>query len=158
MPFDRRQFLMLAGSTFAAMPISTCAATPADKVIIIGAGIAGLSAARLLTDAGYQVTILEGRDRIGGRLHTSHKWPDLPIDLGASWIHGTQGNPMTALAAEAKAETVATSYDSSKVHIDPGYSALGLDDLNSKWAEAEVERAMAWAEKREKDVSLLAAL
>ncbi len=64
------------------------------NVLVIGAGIAGLTAARLLADSDVDVTVLEARDRIGGRTHTV----DLagsPVDLGASWIHGPYGNPLT---------------------------------------------------------------
>ncbi|MBL9046452.1 MAG: FAD-dependent oxidoreductase [Tabrizicola sp.] len=60
--------------------------------------MAGLGAARLLHDAGARVTVIEARDRIGGRTHASHLSPDLPVDMGASLIHGTKGNPVTALA------------------------------------------------------------
>ena len=58
-------------------------------VIIIGAGAAGLAAARKLCAAGQRVLILEARDRLGGRIHTIHPsgWP-MPIDLGAEFIHG----------------------------------------------------------------------
>jgi monoamine oxidase len=58
-------------------------------VLIIGAGAAGLAAARVLSAANLRVTILEARDRIGGRIHTLHD-PDspLPIELGAEFIHG----------------------------------------------------------------------
>ncbi|MCE3269261.1 MAG: amine oxidase [flavin-containing]-like [Burkholderiales bacterium] len=52
-----------------------------EKIIIIGAGLAGLYAATLLKDAGYEVTILEARDRAGGRTFTSNE-----VDLGGSWI------------------------------------------------------------------------
>jgi monoamine oxidase len=58
-------------------------------VIVIGAGAAGLAAARDLSGAGKKVCILEGRERIGGRIFTIHA-PDLPlpIELGAEFIHG----------------------------------------------------------------------
>ena len=58
-------------------------------VIIIGAGAAGLAAARDLSSAGKTICILEGRQRIGGRIWTIHS-PDLPlpIELGAEFIHG----------------------------------------------------------------------
>lgn len=59
------------------------------KVIIIGAGAAGLSAAQRLASAGLSVTILEARDRIGGRIfmHRDPGFPS-PIALGAEFIHG----------------------------------------------------------------------
>jgi monoamine oxidase len=58
-------------------------------VIIIGAGAAGLAAARTLCGAGLRVSLLEARDRIGGRIHTLHEVPsELPVELGAEFIHG----------------------------------------------------------------------
>jgi predicted NAD/FAD-dependent oxidoreductase len=63
-------------------------------VIVIGAGIAGLVAARILHDSGFPVTVLEARDRIGGRTWTTHEI-GAPTDMGASWIHGAHENPLT---------------------------------------------------------------
>src|SRR6185436_6413036 len=58
-------------------------------VLIIGAGAAGLAAARVLAAAGLAVTMLEARDRVGGRIHTLHDpRSSLPIELGAEFIHG----------------------------------------------------------------------
>lgn len=65
--------------------------------IVVGAGVAGLSAARLLHDAGRRVIVLEARDRIGGRVHTARDGG--VADLGASWIHGIDGSPVAAAAA-----------------------------------------------------------
>src|SRR6266567_924111 len=60
-----------------------------DDVLIIGAGVAGLAAAADLTRAGLHVTILEARDRIGGRIYTRHDpLCPVPIELGAEFIHG----------------------------------------------------------------------
>ncbi len=56
--------------------------------LIIGAGIAGLAAARDLVDAGEQVTILEARDRLGGRIYTDRVFSPIPVELGAELIHG----------------------------------------------------------------------
>jgi monoamine oxidase len=57
-------------------------------VIVIGAGVAGLSAARDLVDAGKNVTIVEARDRIGGRMWTQTGALSAPVELGAQFIHG----------------------------------------------------------------------
>src|SRR6185437_6163607 len=73
------------------------AAEPVERVVVIGAGIAGLTAANALTHAGVECAVLEARDRIGGRLHTADLGGS-PVDLGGSWIHMPDGNPMTAFA------------------------------------------------------------
>ena len=57
-------------------------------VLVIGAGAAGLGAARALADAGRQVVILEARDRIGGRVWTDHAFGPVPVERGAEFIHG----------------------------------------------------------------------
>lgn len=81
---------------------------PADHdvdVVVVGAGVAGLAAARALVLGGQRVVVLEARDRIGGRT-----WTDtalgVPVDLGASWIHGIDGNPLWALASAFGIHTV----------------------------------------------------
>lgn len=58
------------------------------KAIVIGAGIAGLSAAYHLKNAGIEALVLEGRDRIGGRVWTSRDFADIPVEFGAELIHG----------------------------------------------------------------------
>ena len=78
-----------------------------QRVAVIGAGMAGLSAAWKLADAGADVVVLEARDRIGGRMWTDDSL-GMPLDLGASWIHGIEGNPLVELAARAGVRTAVT--------------------------------------------------
>lgn len=59
-----------------------------SDIIIIGAGVAGLEAARCLGEAGHSAIVLEARDRIGGRVFTVRDSADCPIELGAEFIHG----------------------------------------------------------------------
>ena len=78
-------------------------------VVVVGAGVAGLAAARALADGGLRVRVLEARDRVGGRIHT-RRVPGcaLPIELGAEFIHGTPGE-LFDLADQAGLATVEAS-------------------------------------------------
>ncbi|XP_039754743.1 lysine-specific histone demethylase 1A isoform X2 [Pararge aegeria] len=73
------------------------------KVIIIGAGVSGLAAARQLQSFGCEVVILEGRDRVGGRVVTYRKGPYV-ADLGAMVVTGLGGNPVTTLSVQMNIE------------------------------------------------------
>ena len=122
-PSSRRTFLL--GGATSALALVACtddaekpsltqsteptSGAPAEPevvdVVVVGAGVAGLTAARSLRAAGLQVVVLEATDRVGGRLHSDRSL-GVPFDIGASWIHGTDGNPVTALAEDAGALTV----------------------------------------------------
>jgi monoamine oxidase len=73
--------------------------------IVVGAGIAGLSAARLLSKAGRRVVVLEARERIGGRVWTD-RHDGRVTDLGASWIHGVIDSPVAEAATAFGLRTV----------------------------------------------------
>ena len=92
-----------------------------DKtVVILGAGIAGLAAARQLKTLGFKkIIVLEGRDRIGGRIVTDRSM-GFPIDMGAAWIHGPNNNPISTLARSANAATFVTVDESLVVFNQNG--------------------------------------
>jgi len=69
-------------------------------VAIVGAGAAGLSAARTLIAAGKSVVILEAMSRIGGRAFTESEILGVPFDWGCAWIHSADRNPFFPLAKQ----------------------------------------------------------
>ena len=90
------------------------------KIIVIGAGIAGLAAAKKLKENGFTVLVLESQEKIGGRLRTDRSI-GIAFDEGASWIHGPKGgNPITALAAQAGASTYLTDDESLRIYDQSG--------------------------------------
>ena len=128
----------------------------AARVLVLGAGMAGLGAARLLHDKGVQVTVIEARDRIGGRTHTSHLWPDLPVDLGASWIHGVAGNPLTTLADKIGAARTVSPYDRWAT-FDATGRLLDVSALETR-TFALMDKARALVDDHDSDTSLKAAI
>lgn len=103
-PIKRREFIKAgaASATVAlAASVTGCTSLPfipgPETTVVIGAGIAGIAAARTLHDAGYPVSVIEARDRVGGRIHTDRSL-GTTIELGASRIHGGSRNPITVLA------------------------------------------------------------
>ncbi|BBZ45334.1 amine oxidase [Mycobacterium parmense] len=140
---SRRDFLAATTSVVGGGLVDAC--TPArpsqpGPVLVVGAGMAGLSAARSLADAGWPVRVIEARDRIGGRVCTDRGW-GTPLEMGASWIHGTTGNPLVELAGRAGAQLITTDYDGwADLAVDPVLQPLTYD--RGRWREF-VERARA---------------
>ncbi|MFY7900096.1 MAG: flavin monoamine oxidase family protein [Chitinophagaceae bacterium] len=79
-------------------------------VIIIGAGISGLAAAKKLKQNGFTVIVLEAQEKVGGRLRTDRSI-GVAFDEGASWIHGPNGNPITSLSVQSGVNTFLTNDD-----------------------------------------------
>lgn len=97
--------------------------------------MAGLAAAIDLKAAGFTVVVIEGRDRVGGRVFTDTSL-GLPLDMGANWIHGIRGNPIDALRTKYKLKVAATNYNSIL-----RYDSDGLPLSNPR--EARLERGFA---------------
>ncbi|MEE6176203.1 FAD-dependent oxidoreductase [Mycobacterium sp. 050134] len=139
---SRRAFLAATTSAVGGGLAGGCTPNPpapdTESVLVVGAGMAGLSAARNLADAGWPVRLIEARDRIGGRVHTDRGW-GVPLDMGASWIHGAAGNPLVELATRARAQFVPTDYYGwARLAVDPRLQPL---DYDKKTWRRFVERA-----------------
>lgn len=126
------------------------------KGLVIGAGMAGVTVARSLHQAGVDITVLEARDRVGGRIWTDRSL-GTPVDMGASWIHGTSGNPITDLAQGI--DLYRTNYENVRVFTENG-SAVGESALITLGGELEffLEAAEELSEELDDDISLAAAL
>ncbi|MCW1966830.1 MAG: FAD-dependent oxidoreductase [Anaerolineae bacterium] len=138
--------------------IAAPTSTQSPDVIIIGAGIAGLAAAQKLMQRGERVLVLEARDRIGGRLWTSNKWADAPMDLGASWIHGVQGNPITALAKQIGAKMARTSYDAAIGYGPDGKPLTDAQEAVIERYDKAIRQALRTAQKQDPDQSVKAVI
>ncbi len=112
-------------------------------VVIVGAGLAGLSAARTLASAGIRVVILEARDRVGGRVYTRPAGDGTLLDLGAQWIGPTQ-HRLAALAAVTGVTTFPTYVDGLNIEYRNGQRTTyaGAIPMHDPVAAMETVEAM----------------
>ena len=145
----RRQFL--AAGLAAVLPKPVFAAPAPLDVVIIGAGAAGLAAARILMKS-HKVAVIEASHRTGGRAHTDTETFGVPYDTGAHWLHHGKSNPYHKYASK------------SGVRIYPApesYRLFSRDDvevdakgLKALWkTQAKVERAIGKLGRANKDVA-----
>jgi polyamine oxidase len=158
----RRESLRLLAAAFASATLAACGGTstsggPRGPVVVVGAGLAGLAAARTLTAAGHPVVVLEARTRVGGRTHSVPLGEGFQADLGASWIHGITENPIAALAEELGIGTLPTDKDDHDLFSEGAPISDALDQALQTLAEAladAIEAEQARLEDGE-DVDLL---
>lgn len=115
-----------------------------ERVVVVGAGMAGLVAARLLHDSGFAVTVLEARARNGGRVWTDDRI-GAPVDLGGSWVHGVDGNPLTLWAEKLGIPLLESQGD--RLLIDPRATAPTREGQRRRAVMGRVafKAAIEWA-------------
>ena len=127
-------------------------AAPGERITIVGAGIAGITAARQLVNAGYDVVVIEARDRIGGRIDTvSSDWP-FPIERGPSFVHRTSDNFL-----DDELTTLGVSLLPFVRTPEVRTRAGAVVEVSTLGAEA-VAGALDWAADQQQDVSVERAL
>src|SRR3984885_5742621 len=130
---SRRSFLAAsaASAALATRPSfgAIAPALPSIDVVIVGAGAAGIAAARKIAAAGRKFVLIEAADHIGGRCITDRRTFGIPYDRGAHWIHSPDFNPLTKLPAPRGVE-VYPAPASQKVRIGRRYAREGeLEDF-----------------------------
>ncbi len=98
---NRRSFLAGSAALVAAPALAQTPDLQDVDVVIVGAGAAGIAAARRLTAAKRSVAVFEATNRVGGRCVTDKSFFGTPFDLGAHWIHNPEANPLMAQGAPA---------------------------------------------------------
>jgi monoamine oxidase len=146
--FSRRSFVAASAAALVARPALAAPATSAGEfdVVIVGAGAAGIAAARRVAAAGRRYVLIEASDRIGGRCITDTRSFGVPFDRGARWIHFPANNPVTRLAPGSGLE-IYPAPQSQKVRIGLRNAREGeLEDFLS--AQVRATRAIADAARK----------
>src|ERR1700675_4454977 len=119
---------------------------PEVDVAIIGAGAAGLGAARALQNSGLNSIVLEARMRVGGRGHTIMAAPNIAFDLGCGWLHSADKNSFVTIAEQLNFEIDKTRPPWREQSFDTGFPlAERLDFI--KALDAFYDRAEAAAQE-----------
>jgi monoamine oxidase len=127
-------------------------AAPVVDVVVIGAGIAGLTAAQALAEAGRSYVLIEARSRIGGRCFTESATFGWPFDHGCAWLTDADRNPISALAEKLGFALVPDSAPSTLyfAHREAEETEEAAEDA----AVRQLARAVAGAAQDDKDVAV----
>ncbi len=137
---DRRAFLAMAAAS-AALPGASRAAPTNPEVVVIGAGAAGIAAARRLIADGRSVLVIEAADRIGGRAYTESETFGFPYDQGAAWLQGPEGLPLVE-AARAAGFTLVDHDDAGEAFFVGGRRATDAEWAQYGLANDRIEAAL----------------
>jgi monoamine oxidase len=117
--------------------VPLCYCSEYVDVIVVGAGISGLTAAKTLMTNNLSTIVLEAQNRHGGRIKTDSSSFSIPVEIGAQWIHGNVGNPITDILLNdvSNPNYFETDYDNS-VYYDVD-TRLGNTALDNIWSDFE---------------------
>jgi monoamine oxidase len=148
MPRLHRRAFLSAAAAICASPALAATTTPSTQVdvVIVGAGAAGIAAARRIAGSGRRYVVLEAADHVGGRCVTDTRIFGVPYDLGAHWIHGPNLNPVTKLGTRRGIE-VYPAPASQQVRIGRRYAREGeMEDFLA--AQVRANRAITDAARK----------
>jgi monoamine oxidase len=153
---SRRSFLA-ASAAFAASPaFAAVSSSGVVDVVIVGAGAAGIAAARRITAAGRRCVVVEAADRVGGRCFTDTRTFGVPFDRGAHWLRMADINPAAKLAGAAQLE-VYPAPPGQKLRIGRRFAREGeMEDFLAALVRAN--RAIGEAARGKSDISCAQAL
>lgn len=116
------------------------------KTLVIGAGMAGLSAARAIHDAGHDVTVLEAKDRLGGRTFTNSDIAPFPVEFGAEFIHGDKVITWDVIKQAGLTTAQWHKQDDAIVQLEPEHATqfgephITMKDAQVRLADFDVTR------------------
>ena len=165
--FSRRSFLASAAAVAAGPALAAPRPAPTPEVprsgwvdvVIVGAGAAGIAAARRLAAAGKRFVLIEAADEVGGRCITDTKTFGVPYDRGAHWIYAADINPLAKLAVQSGLE-IYPAPPGQRVRIGRRYARegemedflAGLVRANTAIADAARKSDVACAQVLPKDL------
>jgi monoamine oxidase len=155
-PLNRRAFLAGAAAVAAAPRLASAQGAGDVDIVVIGAGAAGIAAARRVLAANRRVVVIEAADRVGGRCITDMRPFGVPLDRGAHWIHTPDLNPLMKLAGSTGFD-VYPAPPGQKIRIGRRYAReTELEDLLAALVRAH--RAIGEAARGKTDMSCAQAL